>query len=129
MWIPKPKEIEAVLKPDGAARFAHFIKRVADMEAVWGLWDGGWVTVSDNEGSLAMPLWPAREYAELCREAEWAASEARSINTDTLRRDLLPKLAAEGVQIAVFPTPGGKGVIVAVERLTGALEEELALYE
>jgi hypothetical protein len=43
-----PKEVESVLKLGGFARFKHFIKRVADEERAWGLWNDGWARLSSE---------------------------------------------------------------------------------
>lgn len=44
-------EFEAVSRLGAEDRFAHFLKRVEDWEAVWGLRDeAGWVAATDSEG-------------------------------------------------------------------------------
>ena len=45
-----PKEVEAVLRLDGPARYQHFLKRVVDTEAAWGLWKDGWALMADENG-------------------------------------------------------------------------------
>src|SRR4051812_31525339 len=62
---------EAVLRLDATARHTHFVKRVVDAELVWGLWKDGWALMADETGQQVFPLWPAREYAELCAVADW----------------------------------------------------------
>src|SRR5687768_9383241 len=100
------KQMEAVLRLDGPARFQHFIKFVADTETVWGLWRDGWALLGDNAGREYFPLWPAREYAEAYRGTDWADHEASEIELDDLLDELLPKLRAANKGVAVFPTPG-----------------------
>jgi hypothetical protein len=123
------KEIEGVLKLDGPARFAHFVKRVVDEEMAWGLWKDGWALMADSDGTQVFPLWPAREYAELCRIDDWAGYEPREIPLQSLLDELAPKLSERKVRPGVFPTPGGKGVTPSVDELCGALREELDKYE
>ena len=36
------KQIDAVLKLSGAERYQHFVKKIADWEEVWGLYQDGW---------------------------------------------------------------------------------------
>ncbi len=123
------KEIEAILRLDGPDRFRHFIKRVVDEERAWGLWKDGWALMKTGDGGSVFPLWPAREYAEMCCIDEWASYEAEEIELERLMNELLPKLDQRDVRPGVFPTPGGKGVGVSVEDLTKALKDELSNYE
>jgi hypothetical protein len=113
------KEIQAVLKLDGPARFDHFVKRVVDDEKAWGLWKNGWALLEDSDARPVFPLWPAREYAELFRTGGWAEYDAVEIPLAELLNELLPKLAAGGVVPGVFPTPEGKAVNPSVEDARG----------
>jgi len=122
-----PKEIDAILSLDGAARFAHFVKRVVDEERAWGLWKDGWALMSDAQG-MVFPLWPAREYAERCRLGEWADYEPREILLEDLLDGLIPMLETRDVRPAVFPTPTGKGVTVRCTELASALNDEGVKY-
>jgi len=122
------KELAAVLQLDGPARFAHSIKRIVDGQAAWGLWQDGWALMADAAGASSFPLWPAREYAEVFRNGEWAGYEAAEISLDDLLDELLPKLRAQAMCAAVFPKPPGKGVVVDPAALEAALREELERY-
>jgi hypothetical protein len=123
-----PKEIEAVLKLDGPARFAHFVKRVVDEERAWSLWDDGWALMVEDAGTEVLPLWPAREYAERCKHEDWSRYEPREVKLSEILDDLLPSLSDAGLRVGVFPTPGGKGVTVAVGELEAALRVEMDRY-
>lgn len=59
------KEIEVVLELDGPARAKHFVKRVLDAGAAWSLWKDGRPLLATSDETPVLPLWPAREYAEL----------------------------------------------------------------
>ncbi len=123
------KEIEAVLRLDGPARFAHFVKRVADSEAAWGLWKEGWVLLATADGTPVFPLWPGREYAELFVTGEWAEHQPSEVALADLLEDLLPKLVRERILPGVFPTPAGSGVTPTADELSRALRAELEKYE
>jgi hypothetical protein len=86
------KESDAVLRLDGPARFSHFIKRVVDSETAWGLWKDGWALMASDDGRQAFPIWPSREYAELCKVDEWSDYEVEEIRLRDLMEELLPKL-------------------------------------
>jgi hypothetical protein len=123
------KEIDAVVRLDGPARFEHFVKRVVDEERAWGLWKDGWALMAASDGEQVFPLWPAREYAEACRVEDWSAYEPEEIPLRRLLDELLPKLKDDRVRPGVFPTPHGKGVTPTVDELQAALREELERYE
>lgn len=125
----RPQEVEAVLRLDGPKRFEHFAKRAADEEQVWGLRKDGWALMADDDGAQVFPLWPAKEYAEPCAIEVLAGYEASEIGLESLLGELLPKLAADGVRVGVFPTPSGQGVIVDPSVLEQALKAELENYE
>lgn len=125
----RPHEIDAVLKLDGPARFAHFVKRVVDEERAWGLWSSGWGLMANDDGAQVFPFWPASEYAERCRIGDWAGYEVKEISLDDLQNDVLPRMQMQGVLAGVFPTPGGKGVVVPTKELIAALAEEERRYE
>jgi hypothetical protein len=122
------KEMQAVMRLDGPARFQHFVKRVVDSEAAWGLWKDGWALMRDDAGVEVFPLWPAREYAEASRTGAWSEYQAERIDLDDLLGDLLPKLAASSVAPGVFPTTFGKGVTPTVQELESALRREMEKY-
>jgi hypothetical protein len=123
------KEIRAVLKLDGPARFRHFVKTVVAWEAAWGLWKDGWPLMGTNDETPVFPLWPAREYAELHRTGDWADYEVEEISLERILGELLPMLAERGVLTGVFPTAAGKSVTVSAEELAASLRKELEHYE
>lgn len=128
--VTRQKELEAVLRLDGPARFEHFVKRVADEETAWGLWQDGWALMADDSGAEVLPLWPAREYAALLQTDDWADREPSEIPLDDLLGKLLPKLRGTGTRVAVFPRPDGRdGVLVTPDVLEAGLRRELENYE
>jgi hypothetical protein len=124
-----PEQIEAVLKLPAKERYGHFIKRVADFQKAWGLLSAtGWAAAGDDDGALHFPLWPHLEYAQSCVSGQWSDSRPEPIPLDDLLEKLLPKLEREHTLVAVFPTPGGKGVPVPAAELAQHLEAELEKY-
>ena len=122
------QEMAAVLRLDGPARYAHFVKFVADTEEVWSVWQDGWALFEDDGGRRLFPLWPAKVYAEACCSGEWAGCEARQIPLSELLDERLQTLRSENVLVVVFPTPEGKGVIPELDALEESLMTELERY-
>ena len=123
-----PKQMEAVLALPGNKRFEHFIKVIADWQEVWGLYQDGWALAAADDGTAVFPLWPAKEYAQVCAANEWSGYEPRSISLRDFTEVLLPKLTLDGVLPGVFFTPTSKGVMPSVDDLKLALEAELQSY-
>ena len=123
-----PKQMEAMLALPGVKRFKHFIKVVADWQEIWGLYQDGWALAAADDGAIVFPLWPAKEYAQICAANEWSGYEPRSIGLSDFREVLLPKLKLDGVVPGVFFTPTSKGVTLSVDELNAALEAELQNY-
>ncbi|MFL1675092.1 DUF2750 domain-containing protein [Paenibacillus dendritiformis] len=65
-------EFKAMIKKSARDRYIYSVKRIADWEEAWSLeLNDGFVTTSDNEGNLSMPIWPFKEYAMKCIGDEW----------------------------------------------------------
>jgi hypothetical protein len=65
------REFEAVSRLNAEKRSKHFLTRVVDWAAAWGLRDAkGWVAATDGEGHSSFPLWPHPRYAVACADHE-----------------------------------------------------------
>jgi hypothetical protein len=122
------KQIESVIALAGSERYKHFVKVVADWEEVWGLYQDGWALASTDDGQTVFPLWPAKEYAQLCADKEWSGYEPESFSLEDFMGELLPNLKDDGVLPGIFYTPSDKGVTPTVDQLLADLNEELENY-
>jgi hypothetical protein len=124
------KEVAGLLSADGPIRYDHFVKQVADWELVWGLRDeDGWVSMGVSNDKGAFPVWPHEAYARLLATEAFANARPTSIEVQEWVESWLPGLARGGTQVAVFPTPAGKGVVVHPEKLRADIEAELSRLE
>jgi len=123
-----PKQMEAVFALSGIQRFEHFIKTVADWKEVWGLYHDGWALAAADDETPVFPMWPAKEYAQVCAANEWAGYEPRCISLSDFTEFLLPKLKLDGVLPGVFFTPTKKGLTPSTDDLMVALNAELQNY-
>ena len=129
-WTPNKKEIASVIKMDGAKRYMHFIKKVADNEIVWSLRDDeGWALSADDSAIEAIPVWPHREYASICAAENWQGFRPEPIDLDIWLTRWIPGIDRDKRKVAVFPTPNGKGVCVNANRLSEDIRAELQNYE
>lgn len=114
----------------GPKRYEHFIKRVADCEEVWGLYQNGWALAATNEeGQSCLPVWPAKEYAAVCANKEWQEYQPKSISLTEFIDEFIPDLKNTNISICVFYLPSDRGVIPTFEQLNDDLKNELSRYE
>jgi hypothetical protein len=123
------KEVEAVIKLPGEKRYSYFVKKIADQNQVWGLWNEGWAMGITDEGTPTIPLWPAKEYAELCRYGDWVCFQPTPIPLHEFMDEMLPDLTNDGVQVSIFDTPSKDAVFVSNEDLISSLKIELSKIE
>ena len=110
-WTPSENEIKAVLSLEARQRYEHWIKKVADEEEVWSLWqEGGWALAGDDSGRLFVPVWPHSRYAALCAEGVWDAYQPKAVPLDVWLERWTPGMDRDHRLVAVFPTPTDKGI-------------------
>ena len=124
-WIPKEKEIDALLSADGKRRYQYFIHRVCDTRKMWGLFSDGWASLGDGEKKL-IPFWPHQIYAERFKSTDWSSYVPREIDLEVLLERWIPGMSAEGVGPAIFPNASGSAVIVSLADLEANLRHELS---
>ncbi len=123
-----PKQIESVLNLSAPKRYNHFIKKVVGWKRLWALYDGGWALSESENGELILPLWPEKEYADLCVSGEWSNYVPTSIELDEVLESMIPMLREKGVSPGVFFTTKDGSVNASVDELESDLKEELSKY-
>lgn len=124
------KELSAVISLTASERYSYLVKKVADAERLWSLGDAsGWVLMSDDQGKELVPVWPHERYAEACATGTWAGAVPQPIELLKWMENWLPGLVRDGRQVAAFPTPENKGMVVSPSQMKDDLEEELLNYE
>ena len=114
---------------EGPERFSHFVRRVADFETLYGLFDHGWALMADDDERELLPVWPESEFAEACATGEWSSYRPESISLGSFLTEWVNRLNEDGLHIAVFPTTSNKGVVVSPSDLHDALVEECSKFE
>lgn len=129
-YAVSPEHFAAVSALPGPQRYKHFVSRVADWQAVWGLRnEDGWVAATDDSGKPALPFWPHPDYATVCATGEWAGTKPTPVEIHEFIEKWLPNMAAECVLVAVFPTPALRGIPVPARQLEDQIREELSQIE
>ena len=123
------KQIEAILNLPAPKRYSHFVKKVVGWKKVWALFDDGWAMSETDKGEPVFPLWPEKEYAELCISGEWENYKPVAIELDELLDSLIPMLREREIFPGVFFIPTRGSVDVTLDTLENDLKEELSRYE
>ena len=96
------KEFESVIKLPANIRYEYFVKKVADSETVWGLYEDGWAVTEDDYGNKLLPLWPKKEFAEYCAVDDWENYTGENMDLYELIDELLPRLKEDGLKPSIF---------------------------
>ena len=111
-----------------AERHAYFVRKVADTQEVWGLYQVGWAT-AQLEGKVAIPFWPEAAFAQACASGDWEHFQPRAIALGDFLHKWLPGMTGNGQLAFVFPVPQGSASVAAPCDLLADLKEEAGQYE
>lgn len=129
-YVLSLEQFAAVSALPGPQRYKHFVSRVADWQAVWGLRNkDGWVSAGDDSGKPVLPFWPHPDYATACATGEWADTSPSSIEIHEFIENWLPSMSAVSVLVAVFPTTTLRDVTVPARQLEDQIRDELSHIE
>lgn len=118
------KEFEALLSKPANKRYEYFIKKIAEKEELWGLYEDGWAMSEDDDGGLLIPFWPLKEYAEHCAINEWKSYNARRIALNVFIEKWLPKMKKDGLKVSIFSN-GVDAVNIDTDIVLNHLKDEL----
>jgi hypothetical protein len=122
------KQIEAILMLPSPKRYSHFIKKVVGWRKMWGLYSDGWAMSESPGGAAVLPLWPGKEYAQLCADGYWSTYEPKAIELDEALDNMLPMLRERGIQPGVFFVVDQGSVDVSLDEFERDLRAELSKY-
>ena len=124
-WEITEDEGRQLLALPAEDRAIQFFQLLADWEEAWGLRDAeGWVVASATD---ALPLWPHATLAAACAVGPWEGALPEPVSLDDLIDELLPLLAEDGLQVAVFPSPHDPGLLLPPAEVRERLEREMEI--
>lgn len=118
-------KIDNILQLSNYERYYYFIRKVADFEEVWGLYNDGWAVLGDKQGLEVVPFWPEKEFADLCVGDQWKKYSPKSISIEDFMEKWLPGMEGDGRQISVFYKNISNGLIKSPKEVSDDLEAEL----
>ena len=127
-WTPKDREIDDLLSSDGKRRYEYFIRRVCDIQTVWGLYDDGWASIADEAGEPLLALWPHPVYAKKLATDDWVSYQPTQIPLREFFDEWMPRLKKDKLMLAIFPIPLGGAIGISAEDLEAGLRLECPEY-
>lgn len=97
-------ELDFVSRKSVSDRYIYTVKKIADFEEGWGLYNDGWA-LTGGEDSEFFPIWPSQEAAMRCATDSWSEYKPAPIAVDYLMEELLPMLESDTVKVAIFMVP------------------------
>lgn len=124
-WEITADEARQLLALPAEDRAIQFFQLLADWEEGWGLRDDeGWVVASATD---ALPLWPHATLAAACAVGPWEGALPEPVSLDEMLEELLPLLAEDSLQVAVFPSPDDPGLLLPPAEVRERLEREMEI--
>mgnify|MGYP002284679668 FL=1 len=124
------KKIENIFKLSAKERFSYFVRKLTDLEEVCGLSEGTeWALLWDNYNNKLFPVWPEKDFAEICANGPWNSYIPKLIKLEDFISKLSIKLDSEEINYAVFLTTENKGIIISPKELCEVLEMEIEQEE
>lgn len=109
-------------------RCDYFVRKVADFERVWGLFEIGWASFRAGDATV-LPFWPEEEFACLCAHSEWEGYTPREIKISDFMSTWLPGMVIDNRMCLAFPNPENQGFLIGPEDLKSLIESEIKQYE
>lgn len=122
------QQVDSIIKLTGPERYAYSLAFVATTKEFWGLWDDGWALATINDEEHYLLLWPAKEYAELCRYEEWEQYQTKKISLNQLLDDLLPSIKEDKIKPGIFMTQSDGFIAVSIEEFSKDLVEYIRTF-
>lgn len=122
-------EFDNVIKLTPLERYRYFIKKVADNEFIYLLFNKeGDIAISELDGYIMLPVWSATEFAESCKINGWEYFTIREIPLDDFIDEWYEIIDNNEYLINVFPINDVTGFVVSLNEFKLDLEEELDKY-
>ena len=118
-------EIEEIFCLAQNKKYEYFLTMAAESEQICGLKDNnGWITIKDESGNLAMPVWPGWNFAKYCQENQWKETQIEIIDLYEFLEYWLLGMKRDGCRVLIFGDSSGGGISVEADKL----KEEIQKY-
>jgi hypothetical protein len=128
-WKVNDIEFVSVLGLVAQKRYEYLVKKVTDWEELWLIGSAkGIATFVGDNGQILIPVWPHERYAKSCCIDDYSDCSPEAVSIVDWLNLWLPDLEQADQDVAVFPTPQNKAIIVKARLFRQHLEEEMERY-
>ncbi len=122
------KKIENILSMPINERYDYFIRKVAEFEELWGLYNDGWASLGGAD-KIVLPFWPEMEFAELCCTGQWQEYKPKAISVSDFMQKWIPGMIKDKRLINIFYTPDSvDSSLIEPQVLLKDLTDEMEKY-
>lgn len=117
-------EIQSIRALAPGPRYEFLISHAAETQEVWLVEneEQKLLTMGDPEGNILIPVWPAKEFAELFLDEDWQEYHSVPIALEDFL-EMLDQFEEDEVQVAGFPVPEGETVNISAGEVKAHLLE------
>jgi hypothetical protein len=135
--LPDAQFLAMMSLHNAAKRYGYCIKKLADTQKLYLLKgpDGPCMIAAGEDNLAQLPLWPHPRFAEAyltnvpIAATEWPRCTIRELDLHEFMTCDLQDMILKGLEIAAFPIPPGKAIVIAAQEFHEHLRFELAKYE
>ncbi|PJK10963.1 hypothetical protein CO608_00330 [Lysobacteraceae bacterium NML08-0793] len=113
MSLPEPA-MQSILALPNPKRCEYTMKRIAEAQTLYVLADdeGDWALWADDEGYVALAVWPEMEFAQLALEAEGDTDlSVYELELAPFLEEGIPYLMDNDFGVAIFPLADGSPTV------------------
>ncbi len=125
------KEFKALNKCTPDIRYRYTLKRIADTEAMWLIWnDETHLAIQLMGKERLLPMWSSKEYAQAFCVDDFSNCKCKAVTLEYFVESIIDVICEDELLINVFPTQQeGRGKVVDLNTFAGDLSKELEDYD
>lgn len=125
------KEFEALNKCTPDIRYRYTLKRIADTEAMWLIWnDETHLAIQLMGKERLLPMWSSKEYAQAFCVDDFSSCKCKAVTIEYFVESIIDVICEDKLLINVFPTQQEcRGKVVDLNTFAGDLSKELEDYD
>lgn len=110
-------------------KYYYFIRKCAEFEEVWGLFDEGWAILTDDQNNTVIPFWPEEEIALYNCSNSWVTYQPKSISLNDFIDKWIPGMIKDKRLANIFYLEETSlKAIVTPQQLLDDLNSEIEKY-
>lgn len=125
------KEFEALNKCTPDIRYRYTLKRIADTEAMWLIWnDETHLAIQLMGKERLLPMWSSKEYTQAFCVGDFSSCKCKAVTIEYFVESIIDVICEDKLLINVFPTQQeGRGKVVDLNTFAEDLSKELEDYD